>query len=86
MISRFIYRILNLTFYFLFFMIVLRKGDEIFSRGGTHMDAVRAMSDKHGEIHARVQSVEGSRQIIASKSNALSVGREAMLRAVEHGK
>lgn len=35
-------------------MIVLRKGDEIFSRGSTHMDAVRAMSNKHGEIHARV--------------------------------
>lgn len=35
-------------------MVVFRKSNEILPRGGAHMDAVRAMPDKHGEIYARI--------------------------------
>lgn len=35
-------------------LTVFRKSDEILSRGGAYMDAVRIMPDKYGEIYARV--------------------------------
>lgn len=43
------------------------------------MDTIRAVFDKHGKIHARVSSPQGSCQVVTPKSNALFIGRKVVL-------